>query len=67
MTTKSKKPAKKRAPAKRVPKKAARAGSARTGSIRAQLEVLYQKHGYQDGKAAALKAGLNKHTVQRQM
>jgi hypothetical protein len=62
--------AKKKAPAKKkaVAKKAARAKTtARTGSIRAQLEALYQKHGYADGKVAALKAGLNKHTVQRQM
>jgi hypothetical protein len=39
----------------------------RRTTIRSKLEALYQKHGYEKGKAAALKAGYNKHTVQRQM
>jgi len=41
----------------------------RTGTIRAKLEGLYKKAGGDVAKArqAALKAGLNKHTVYRQM
>jgi hypothetical protein len=68
-TTKAKKTTKsaKKSAKKVATKTATKRGPARKGTIREKLEVLYSKHGYEDGKAAALKAGYNRRTVQRQM
>ncbi|MBV8488769.1 MAG: hypothetical protein JO161_10865 [Planctomycetaceae bacterium] len=62
-TTKTKKRTTKRAK-KTTAKKAV---AHREGTIRSQLEGLYKKHGYKDAKVAALKKGLNKFTVQKQL